>query len=188
MTRLFNEHVQTSPSIAWHTERDITFVQRYLKSAIDQGYPVKVAEIEDTKEPVAFAALNSMAWSLDSWRYTAELTTHVSVRVRRRGIASALWQALRNDEKTERKRLFCIVGAFSTPPRQSLPYSVLLAYATADDHAAMPFLRKCGFVNPITSPRLFCKLGAWRDQAAHQCFLRPKSEYMEEAGLLGTSC
>ena len=88
---LYNEVIATSTAVFSETPVTLDERRRWWQTRVGQGYPVLVAR--DASGVLGFSTYGDFrAWP--GYRYTVEHTVHVRADCRRRGIGSALIQAL----------------------------------------------------------------------------------------------
>jgi L-amino acid N-acyltransferase YncA len=138
---IYNHAVVNTTAIWNDAEVDLANRTAWLEARRTQGYPVLAAE--EDGEVVGYGSFGDFR-AFDGYRFSVEHSVYVAEGARRRGVASALLEAL--IEKARELGKHVIVGGIAS-----------------DNHASIALHLKLGFTESGRMPEVGFKFGRWLD-------------------------
>ena len=138
---IYNDAVVHTTAIWNDAEVDLANREAWLAARQRQGYPVLAAQEDGAV--VGYGSFGDFR-AFDGYRFSVEHSVYVAEGARRRGVASALIEAL--IEKARELGKHVIVGGIA-----------------ADNHASIALHLKLGFVETGRMPEVGFKFGRWLD-------------------------
>jgi phosphinothricin acetyltransferase len=137
---IYNDAVANTTAVWNDTPVDVANRKAWFDGRVVQGYPVLVAEEDGVVGYGSFGDFRAFS----GYRFTVEHSVYVAENGRRRGVASALMEAL-----TERAR--------------ALGKHVMIGGIAADNLASIELHSKLGFIESGRMPEVGYKFGRWLD-------------------------
>jgi len=143
---IYNEVILNTTAVYSYDVETIENRQKWLEEKIQANFPVFVYESDN--KVVGFASYGLFrAWP--AYKYSVEISVHVSRDYRRKGIASELMRYLINDAKEKE-------------------YKTIIAGIDAANEKSILLHEKFGFTHSGTIKNAGYKFGKWLDLAFYQ--------------------
>jgi L-amino acid N-acyltransferase len=124
MLKIYNDVIATSTAVYTSEPRSLEDRIEWFKDRVAKGFPVLVADHEDTT--VGFATYGEWRGSWPGFFYTVEHSIHIDASLRGNGVGSLLMKALIDQAKEQGKHV--MLGGIDAANEQSLKFHRSLGF------------------------------------------------------------